>query len=249
MNSNELKNQINLHLPQGYNGEPIQVIIREGQAPKALDAKKPVKVEIVCTLASVFEWLSKRVDLINQKESHIIVCRDLMKIALVIDETNPYRCYICGSLDTSKEMNDFGINTDKKWEPAKLSMFLKMHRAFFTNKSENMNLVSSLKNFKAKINQDIERVKEENGNKIDCYSQVVDSNLPKSFKLNIPLFKGLPKVEIEVETFADIDGRDVSLTLISAGANEVIEEYKNRMIDEQITKIRGIAPNIAIIES
>lgn len=90
--------------------------------------------------------------------------------------------------------------------------------------------------------------KEENGSKTDNYSQVVDSNLPKSFKLNIPLFKGFACEEIEVEIYADVDGRDVSLSLVSAGANETIEEYKNRVIDEQLDQIRAIAPNIAIIE-
>ena len=123
-----------------------------------------------------------------------------------------------------------------------------MHRSFFKDKTENMTLVSTLKNFKAKINQDIERSREENGSKVDNYSQVVDSNLPKSFKLNIPLFKGFAPEEIEVEIYADVDGRDVSLSLVSAGANEAIEEYKNRVIDEQLDGIRKIAPNIVIIE-
>lgn len=108
-------------------------------------------------------------------------------------------------------------------------------------------LVSTLKNFKAKVNQDIERSKEENGSKVDNYSQVVDSNLPKSFKLNI-LFKGFVCEEIEVEIYADVDGRDVSLSLVSAGANEAIEEYKNKVIDEQLDAIRQIAPDIVIIE-
>lgn len=54
--------------------------------------------------------------------------------------------------------------------------------------------------------------------------------------------------EIEVEIYADVDGRDVSLTLVSAGANEAIEEYKNKVIDEQIEAIRMIAPCIVIIE-
>jgi len=76
----------------------------------------------------------------------------------------------------------------------------------------------------------------------------VDSNLPKSFKLNIPLFEGFPNEEIEVEIYADVDGRDVSLSLISAGANEAIEEYKNRVINEQLDKIKEIAPDIVIIE-
>ena len=171
-----------------------------------------------------------------------------MGIALTVDETNYYKSDIRGELKTSKEMMEFGINTEKKWEPIKLSKFLKMHRAFFTDKSQNMMLVSTLKNFKAKVNQDIERSKEENGSKVDNYSQVVDSNLPKSFKLNISLFKGFANEEIEVEIYADVDGRDVSLSLVSAGANEAIEEYKNKVIDEQLDAIRQIAPDIVIIE-
>ena len=42
--------------------------------------------------------------------------------------------------------------------------------------------------------------------------------------------------------------RDVSLSLVSAGANETIEEYKNKVIDEQIEAIKGVAPDIVIIE-
>ena len=38
------------------------------------------------------------------------------------------------------------------------------------------------------------------------------------------------------------------LSLVSAGANETIEEYKNRVIDEQIEAIKVVAPDIAIIE-
>ena len=190
----------------------------------------------------------ERIDLINQKSSNIIVNRDKMGMILTINETNYYQDVITGVLQPSKEMVEFGINTDKKWEPIKLSQFLKMHRAFFTDKSQNMMLVSTLKNFKAKVNQDIERSKEENGSKVDNYSQVVDSNLPKSFKLNIPLFKGFACEEIEIEIYADVDGRDVSLSLVSAGANEAIEEYKNKVIDEQLDAIRQIAPDIVIIE-
>ena len=50
------------------------------------------------------------------------------------------------------------------------------------------------------------------------------------------------------EIYADVDGRDVSLSLVSAGANETIEEYKNKVIDEQIEAIKGVAPDIVIIE-
>lgn len=242
------ENKINLVVPKDYNGSPIEVILREGQAAMQLDPKEPEKVVISGTIDAPFRWLEKRVELINQKSANIIVNRDKMGLALTIDETNYYQTKIGGILQPSKEMQEFGINTDKKWEPIKLSQFFKMHRAFFKDKTENMMLVSILKNFKAKVNQDIERSKEENGSKVDNYSQVVDSNLPKSFKLNVPLFKGFACEEIEVEIYADVDGRDVSLSLVSAGANETIEEYKNNVLDEQIGAIKGIAPDIVIIE-
>lgn len=242
------ENKINLVVPKDYNGNPIEVVLREGKAPVALDPKEPKKVCIAGTIDAPFRWLEKRVELINQKSANIIVNRDKMCLALTIDETDYYQTEISGIIQPSKEMQEFGINTDTKWEPIKLSQFFKMHRAFFKDKSQNMMLVSTLKNFKAKVNQDIERSKEENGNKTDNYSQVVDSNLPKSFKLNIPLFKGFACEEIEVEIYADVDGREVSLSLVSAGANEAIEEYKNQVIDEQIEAIKGIAPDIVIIE-
>ena len=242
------ENKLNVIVPKDYNGAPIEVVLREGEAPVALDPKEPERVVINGTIDAPFRWLEKRVELINQKATNIIVNRDKMGLALTIDETSYYQTEINGILQASKEMVEFGINTEKKWEPIKLSKFIKMHRAFFTDKSQNMMLVSTLKNFKAKVNQDIERSKEENGSKVDNYSQVVDSNLPKSFKLNIPLFKGFACEEIEVEIYADVDGRDVSLSLVSAGANEAIEEYKNKVIDEQLDAIRQIAPDIVIIE-
>ena len=232
------ENKINLVVPKEYNGTPIEVVLREGKASVALDPKEPERVVINGTIGAPFRWLEKRVELINQKSANIIVNRDKMCLALTIDETNYYQTVISGILQASKEMLEFGINTDKKREPIKLSQFFKMHRAFFKDKSENMMLVSTLKNFKAKVNQDIERSKEENGSKTDNYSQVVDSNLPKSFKLNIPLFKGFTYEEIEVEIYADVDGREVSLSLVSAGANEAIEEYKQSIGDEAVASLR-----------
>lgn len=240
--------KVNVIVPENYSGQPIEIIWRDGQAAKQLDPKEPQPVNISGTIDSPFRWLEKRVELIDQKQANVTVNRDNMQISLVDKETDFYNNGVTGTLQPSKEMVEFGINSDKIWEPIKLSKFLKMHRAFFKDKTQNMMLVSTLKNFKAKVNQDIERSKEENGSKVDNYSQVVDSNLPKSFKLNIPLFKGFACEEIEVEIYADVDGREVSLSLVSAGANEAIEEYKNKVIDEQISLIKSVAPDIVIIE-
>lgn len=241
-------NKINMVVPRDYNGLPIKVVIEEGKAPIELDPKEPELVRISGTIDAPLRWLEKRIETVDQHKAYITVCRDKMLIQLKVDERNFYYTLIAGSLEASKEMEEFGINTGKTWEPEKLSMFLKMHRAFFKDKTENMTLVSTLKNFKAKIIQDVEQLKEQNGSKTDNFSQVVDSNMPSSFKINIPLFKGFEPEEIEVETYPDIDGRNATLSLISAGANEAVETYKNKVIDDNVKAILEIAPDIVIIE-
>ena len=210
-----MENKLNVVVPKEYDGKPIKVIIEEGQAPEELSPKEPEIINISGTISAPLLWLQKRIKTIEQLDAHIVVCRDDMTIKLVVDENNYYKSVILGSLQSSKEIQEFGINTGKLWEPEKLSMFLKMHRSAFVTKTENMTLVSLLKNFKAKIVSDVEKANEENGSKTDNYSQVVDSNLPKSFKIKIPLFKGSSPEEIEVETYADVDGRNASLNLIS----------------------------------
>ena len=242
------ENKLNVVVPRDYNGTPIEIILREGKAAEQIPNHEPLSVSIDGTIDTPLRWLEKKVELIDQKKAYISVSRDEMSIVLVDKENDYYSNSISGQLEPSKEMKDFGINTGKHWEPAKLSQFCKMKRAFFRDKAANMALVSTLKNFKAKVAQDIERSKEENGSRTDNYSQVVDSNLPKSFKLFIPLFKGFEPEEIEVEIYADVDGRDVSLSLVSAGANETMEENKNGIINELLNKISTIAPDIAIIE-
>lgn len=242
------ENKLNVVVPKDYNGAPIEIILREGKAAEQLPNKEPISVEIEGNIEAPLCWLEKKIELIDQKKAHIEVSRDKMDITLIDKENDYYTNVITGQLKPSREMEAFGINTDKRWEPAKLSQFCKMQRAFFKDKPANMSIVSTLKNFKAKVSQDIERSKEENGSRADNYSQVVDSNLPKSFKLFIPLFKGFEPEEIEVEIYADVDGRDVSLSLVSAGANETMEETKNGIINELLNKISTIAPDIAIIE-
>lgn len=243
------KNRINVVIPKDYNGSPIEVILREGQAPKAIDPKAPINVEIAGTIDSPLRWLKQRVQLIDQKQAHIYVNRDKMSIVLITNERDEYlKGKIGGFLETSEEVKTFGINTGKQWEPQTLSLFFKMNRAFFTDKSKNMKLVSDLKDFKARINSKVEQSKSENGSYTDNYSQVVVSSLPPSFNIRIPLFKGFSPEEIEVETYADVDGRSVTISLMSAGANEAIQEYKNKVIDEQLELISQVAPDIVIIE-
>ena len=226
-----------------------EVIIREGAAPKALDPKAPVKMDVNGTINAPLEYLSKRIDTINQKQCHIIVNREKITIQLVVNESDEYtRGTIAGTLQYHPKFEEFGINTGKVWSPFDFAMFCKMNRAFFADKNVNMSLVSACKNFTAKVNNQIERAIQENGNRTDNFAQVVNSNLPEQFTLSIPIFKGGKKEDLVVETFAKIDGRNVAFVLLSPGAEETLEDLRDKAIDEQLNAIKAIAPDIAIFE-
>jgi hypothetical protein len=103
-------------------------------------------------------------------------------------------------------------------------------------------------NFKATVNQEFDREQKQNGSYKENFGQIVNSNMPDTFKLVMPIFKGMPAEELDVETMASIDGRDVTVMLISPGAEATLEGIRDAVIDKELESIRAIAPDIAIIE-
>ena len=242
------KEKFNITLADGI----TEIVIREGQASKLIDPKPPVKTNLTGTIGVPLEYIKKRVHTgqFTQELSHLLVDRENITLTLVISENDEYtRGTVTGKLEYNPKFIEFGINNGKTWTPTELGMFFKMNRTFFSDLSENMKLVNSLMNFAATVNSKIERSANEKGDKTDNFFQIVNSNLPESFLLNIPIFKGMKPETIEVETFAKIDGRSVCFILLSPGANQTLEEIRNSVIDEQLSHIAIVAPEIAIIES
>lgn len=228
-----------------------ELTIREGAAVRELEIKAPIPTTLSGVIGAPYEYLSKRVQTgqFTQERSHLIVNRDEVQLSLIINEDDPYqRGQVVGTLEFHPKFIEFGINTTKAWTPTELGLFFKMNRAFFPDLSSNMKLVSELMNFSATVNNKIERAIKEKGDRTDNFVQVVNSNLPESFTLKIPVFKGMNPELLEVETFAHINGREVAFKLFSPGANQILEVVRNNVIDEQLSQIREIAPNIAIIE-
>ena len=62
------------------------------------------------------------------------------------------------------------------------------------------------------------------------------------------MLSGGQSVEIDVETYATIDGAHVSISLQSPGANDIVEDIRQNYISNMIEKLREVAPEIVIIE-
>ena len=112
-----------------------------------------------------------------------------------------------------------------------------------------MKLVSALKNFKANAQSQIEKQHDPSGSRAEVYRQTVESNLPKSFTVKIPIFKGPEKTTFDVEFDHYLTDGEVFLQLVSPGAKEISDEWRDTAIDRVLNEIRGIAPDIAILEA
>ncbi len=243
---------INIHIDNYKGDKPIEIIKRFGEVipSQVLPIKEPVNADICGTISSPLEWLKKRIDTIEQKKAVIRVDRDEMTINLTVNERDYYSMVnIKGSIQLTDVYKKFGINDPSvSWEPAKLGQFIRLNRAAFDNKEESMKLVSLLKNFKANTQAEIARQKDPSGSVASVYRMAMESNLPQSFTINIPIFKGTEKTSITVEFDHYLRDNEPMLQLVSPGANEVKECYKDIVINENIEAIRKIAPDIVIIE-
>jgi hypothetical protein len=225
------------------NMNQMLLVIREDDPLKVYE-EIPTKISGI--LNSPLMWLQKRVGKHDILSSHIIVDRDRMSIELITEERDHFRNSIVGKLEYHPAFIKFGINSGNYITTHEMADKIKMNRSFFESKSDAMVLVSTLKNFKAKIDSEIERNNDNRGNVKAFVQQTVSSNLPNSFNMVMPIFKGEKPMKIEVEVYIEAD--DLKCTLISPEANEEMERLRDHAINTVLSGIEAICPEIVVIE-
>lgn len=234
------KNQnVEIHV----NGNTQTLEILHGEAQKR---PEPLPVVIDGLITAPADYLTKRAGFINQKKSHLLVNYSKGELKLIINEKWVYNDTVKGSLKLNPDFESFGINSGKSRDTFELADFIKMNRHFFSDKNVAMKLVSLLKNFKAKVKNALEASNNDRGDTRLLREQVVESNIPESFDLVIPVFAGQGTDKFKVEI--NIDGNSFACTLVSPEVNDIIHEVRGRILDEQLTSIKELAPELAILE-
>lgn len=244
--------KLNIFFPEGK--DKAELIIRQvnDEVKTTLPILEPDKVEISGNITAIFDFLEKRWNAedkqIDHCRTHILVDRDNMQMALVVNETDKRdKKEIIGAIKLSRQYIAFGVNK-KLWESTELGNFFRINRSYFEKKDTNMMLVNLLKRFTAKVNTEVEREEKDNGSVTDVYRKVVDSNLPEAFAVRIPIFKGSQPEVFSIEIIAHVEGKHAVLELISPDAEAIVEEVRDKIINAEIEKIRELAPEIPIIE-
>ena len=213
---------------------------------KLLDPVETLEIKIKANIDSVRRWIEKRKHLIDSDKAVIEVFRDELTICIDEDPSNPYSPCINGKLQLSTEMSKIGINDGKYMTCFEMADRIKRLRSYFENRQQAMELVTTLRNFKAKVEKEVEASDDKRGNRREMLSQAVDSNLPKSFNVVVPIFKGQEKQTLEVEV--EINASDLTCTLVSPSVDDAMTELANAIIDSELAQIESLYKEIVIIE-
>lgn len=232
--------EINISVENGIK----ELIIRKGDAVP-VHTGADVKIGSV-TIFAIMEFLTKKD--INEAmilDSILQYSYDKLKMQLVYGATLRHQYTINAQILLNPDLEAFEINKGKKYSTFQLADFIKMNRHLFESKSVAMELVSALKNIKASVNRAIEDSKDDRGNRRALIDQVVQSNIPESFNIELPIFKGQPKVVVPVEVVLD---EDLECMLVSPDLKQIIAEESERLIGGEVEKIRELHPQLRIYQ-
>jgi len=223
-----------------------ELTLRRGSA---LELHHPRNLSIEGTISAPSRFIVDRNEDFQKNKSHCMIKREGRKIELFLNEDQEVGAYmITGKITLGNKYQSLGINSlCTAYTPEELSRKLKMLRSIFLSKAEHSGIVSALKNLKAKVKQEIDQNDDKRGNVNNSFSQTVESNIPDSFKIKVPLLEGEDAVEFEVQVILEAQsGNDISCFLESIDAADMIEEAVDKRMDEEI---KLIEPYAVIIES
>lgn len=224
--------------------EKNELIILTGEAEKVFH-EKAIEVK-GGSIKSVSEYLSKKVvDAEKIQHSKIEFCYDKLYINLYYDARQRHPDVILGSLKLHPDLEKFNINSSKTYNAFELADFIKMNRHYFENKEYAMKLVLELRNFEGKVNRDLESKADDRGNKKVLINQIVESNIPSGFFLELPVFVGQEnkRLEIEINITSSFE-----CSLVSPDLKKFIDLESKAILNEELVKINELHPELKVFE-
>jgi hypothetical protein len=159
----------------------------------------PIPIEITGNIDAPSLFLIGRGTEFAKTNNHAMVSKSRGAIVLNLNEQDVCNRYVIrGKIRISDKYEALGINKEERYTPEGLANKFKLLRSIFVSNLEHAKICATLKNLKAKINADLEKSDDKRGNVSAYFKQTVESNMPESIKLRIPLIEGSGPAEIEV---------------------------------------------------
>lgn len=230
-----------------------EVVIRSGEAPK-IEPPTPINISGQITAPRLFFEARKgetylRFDggplpaeptpMFAVRDCHVIVDRNNRTIKFVQEDRSYWKNTITGTLHFSKVFREFDVNGTTPRRPQELAKLLKRYLFLFSDRENAMKLISDLMNFKGSIKADVEDSKDNRGNRKNSVAVAVETNIPVSFVLQLPVFDGRPKIAFAVEIVIEAQNNQaVDCYLQSTDVYAFIEDETDTIIEDETKPFR-----------
>ncbi len=214
------------------------IVLLEGEAP---EQHNPEPVTINGNIDAPSRFIEGRSEEFKESARHCMVSKTDGVIELIINEQSTVHKYkVRGKILISKKFRELGINDDNRtYEPVQLANRFKLMRNIFKSNLEHATICKTLRNLKATINAEIEKLDDRKGNTTDLLRTTVQSNMPEAITLKLPLLEGEEPVEIQVNVILEVGGNNgIFCYLESIDAAEMIEQQFEQRVNQEVEKIK-----------
>lgn len=220
-------------------GETLTIL--EG---KALEQQHPVKIRLSGNIESISNFLKKRyagregkeLQAVDKDLACVIVNKDQMKIALLLDPQNPFGTEIEGQLLFTEELKSFHINDNTEFTREQLIKLLKFSKRLFADAQKHEEVLNSYMKLNLSGSTEIKSESDSRGNKDLAFKKTIQSQgIPKEFILDMPIFKGQQSERFRVEICLDVTDASVRFWLESVELVDIVDKRKNEIFDAQLT--------------
>lgn len=216
--------------------ETKTLVVLQGQAEK-IKYRQPLRIG-GATFESIANYIKN--GRANAKTSLIILDKENRKATFKQNPNDDEADVVEAVLKTSKDV-DFLLN-GKKFRRDQLETFLRRNKHLFPNKQDFGELLLSIKEFVANVKIKFEQDDNNRGNKKNSYVQQLESGVPFTTVIEVPIFVGEKKVKLTVDIFFEVTEGEVFFwfecqelnELIENKVNEVFEIISNLLIEKSI---------------
>lgn len=209
------------------NGE---VIVREGQA---LPQLAPKKIEITGDIKTVSSFIEKRKTLaiagisgaqfIEPTRAVVEVDKIKRTITFSLDPENSLGTVVTAKLEPNPDLEQFHINGKKQFSQRELINLLKFSRLYFEDFGKHGELLAAYTAFTAKTSTNLGNESDSRGNKNFAFNKKVETGLPQTFIMSLPVFKGQEPRRFMVEICLDVTDAAASFWFESVELAELME--------------------------
>lgn len=212
---------------------------------KTLELKHPEKIRLSGNIQSISAFLLKRyagrvgkgLQEVDKEKAVVTVDADKMTMHLDIDPENHFGAEVLATLLFTPELLAFKINENHEFTREAMIKLLKFNKRFFADPLKQEELLESYMKLNLTGNTQIKAESDDRGNRDVQFKKNIDSqSIPKSFVLEIPIFKGQPVEKFRVDICIDVTEGSVRFWFESVELVELIEERKKSIFESELLR-------------